>query len=107
MRRFACPTSAANRLTESLTMSKAFPIQNRLRIYRKARGLTQKAAAKIIGLTSPTQISRWERGERLPNLVQALRFSALFRRFVNDIFYDLFDEQRELIVSNEKSVSEN
>lgn len=107
MRRFACPTWAAKRLTESLTMSKAFPIQNRLRICRKARGLTQKAVAKIMGLTSPTQISRWERGERLPNLIQALRFSALFRRFVNDIFYDLFDEQRKLIVSNEKSVLKN
>lgn len=83
-------------------MSKAFPIQNRLRIYRKSRGLSQKEVAEIISLGSPTQISRWERGERLPNLVQALRLSALYKRLVNDLFFDLFQEQREIVIARTK-----
>lgn len=83
-------------------MSKAFPIQNRLRIYRKSRGLSQKEVAEIISLGSPTQISRWERGERLPNLVQALRLSALYKRLVNDLFFDLFQKQREIVIARTK-----
>ena len=47
---------------------------------------------------STAQISRWERGERMPNLTQALRLSALYNRLVNDLFFDLFDEERRKVV---------
>ncbi|MCL4704891.1 helix-turn-helix transcriptional regulator [bacterium] len=83
-------------------MSKAFPIQNRLRSYRRSFGLKQRQVALAINLASPTQISRWERGERLPNLVQALRLSALYKRLVNDLFFDLFQEQREIVIARTK-----
>lgn len=52
---------------------------------------------------STAQISRWERGERMPNLTQALRLSALYNRLVNDLFFDLFDEERRCLVRKNSS----
>ena len=80
-------------------MTHAYHIKNRLRIHRKSMGFTQRQIAHILGQKTPTQISRWERGERLPNLTQALLLSALYKRLVNDLFFDLFDEQRELLAT--------
>lgn len=64
--------------------------------------LTQKEVASYLGLTSTAQISRWERGERLPNLRHALRLAALYHRFVTDLFIDLFDEEREMLTGRQK-----
>lgn len=83
-------------------MSHAYPIQNRLRTYRKSIRVTQMQVARMLKLSTPTQVSRWERGERLPNLLQALQLSAVYGRYVNDLFFDLFDEQRTLIVARAK-----
>lgn len=79
-------------------MSKTYPIKNRLRRFRKSNKLTQKAVAGYLEMGSTAQISRWERGERVPNLTQALRLSALYNRLVNDLFFDLFDEERRCLV---------
>lgn len=87
-------------------MCHAFKIKNRLRICRKSCGYTQRKVAKIIGLASSAQISRWERGERTPTLVQALMLSALYKRLVNDLFFDLFQEQR-LMIQKQKDFDEN
>jgi transcriptional regulator with XRE-family HTH domain len=76
-------------------MSKAYPIKNQLRKFRRASGLTQKEVARLLDLSSTAQISRWERGERVPKLAHALRLSVLYNRMVNDLFFELFDDQRK------------
>ena len=88
-------------------MPHAHPIKNRLRMSRKLAQLTQREVAKHIKLKSPSQISRWETGERVPNLLQALTLSALYRRLVNDLFFDLFQEQRDRIVQKEKQLTQS
>ncbi len=87
-------------------MTKICPIKNKLRIYRRQSNLTQKQVAKILDLKCSSVISRWESGNKLPSLTQALQLAALFRRLVTDIFYDLFCEQREIVISNEKKDKE-
>ena len=64
-------------------------------------GLTQKQVARILNLQSSAQVSRWERGERQPNLIQSLRLSALYKRLVNDLFFDCFNQQREFVMGQE------
>ena len=81
-------------------MPKSYPIKNRLRKFRKSNGLTQKAVAGYLEMGSTAQISRWERGEWVQNLTQALRLSALYNRLVNDLFFDLFDEERSNVARN-------
>jgi transcriptional regulator with XRE-family HTH domain len=87
-------------------VSNIYPIKNSLRRHRIARGLTQKEVAKILNLGSSSVVSRWERGERVPNLVQALSLSALYKRLVNDLFFDLFDEQRNRVVKRARKLQE-
>jgi transcriptional regulator with XRE-family HTH domain len=87
-------------------VSTVYRIKNSLRRHRLANGLTQKEVAKMLNLGSSSVISRWERGERIPNLVQALCLSALYKRLVNDLFFDFFDEQRKLIVKRAKKIQQ-
>ena len=69
-------------------------IPNLLRKYRKANGYKQKDVAKILGIKSSSKISRWEKGECMPNLVNALRLSILFRVMVDSLFIDLLRQLR-------------
>lgn len=70
-------------------------IPNLLRKYRKANGFKQKDVAKILGIKSSSKISRWEKGECIPNLVNAFKISILFRVMVDSLFIDLLRELRE------------
>ena len=72
---------------------------------RKSIGYTQREVAGFLRLKSGSQVSRWERGERLPNLAQALSFSALYRRLVNDLFYELYQEKKETIARAKDALS--
>ena len=66
-------------------------IINRLWKYRKDWALTQKEVAFCLGLNSTSQISKWEKGERIPDTPNLLRLSALFNRLVNDLLWELFE----------------
>ncbi len=61
-------------------------------------GLSQVQVASILGVVSSSQVSRWERGERFPTLKHALQLSALYKRLVTDLFFDVFDEERERLI---------
>lgn len=45
-----------------------------LKAWRRGRGLTQEAAAKLLELNEPT-LSRYETGARSPSLTQAAKLS--------------------------------
>lgn len=45
-----------------------------LKNWRTSRGLTQAAAAELLGLTEPT-LCRYEKGSRTPSLAQAAKLS--------------------------------
>lgn len=71
--------------------------RNRLRKYRLAAGLTQVQVAAALGLDGPTSVSRWERGERLPEPERLLELSALYHRLVNDLLLPQFTAARERV----------
>jgi transcriptional regulator with XRE-family HTH domain len=56
-----------------------------LRRYRREAGLNQAQVAKVLDLGSPSAVSRWEHGERVPNLKHLLELSVLYSRLVNDL----------------------
>lgn len=64
-------------------------INNYLRRCRKARGLTQKEVADILGLESSAMISRWEKGVSLPETHNAIRLSVIYQTTVDFIFEEL------------------
>lgn len=70
-------------------------IPNLLRKYRKANGYKQIDVAKMLGIKSSSKISRWEKGESIPNLVNAFKISILFRVMVDSLFIDLLRHLRK------------
>lgn len=81
-------------------------IPNALRKYRRIRGLSQKQVAKFLGLKNASRISRWERGDCLPSLVNAVRLATLYRTLVDGIFGDLVKVVRTEIHDREKKNTE-
>jgi len=61
-------------------------ISNTLKARRIALGLSQNQVALVLGLKDNTLISRWERGETLPSLVNALRLSSLYHAPIEELF---------------------
>jgi transcriptional regulator with XRE-family HTH domain len=79
-------------------------IVNRLRKYRRARGITVGQAARIIGLANHSSLSRWEQGVRLPNVMNMFRLSALYRTLVDALYIDTLRTIREEVQKREAHV---
>jgi transcriptional regulator with XRE-family HTH domain len=52
-------------------------IVNRVKELRTAAGMTQKALADQLGVTVPT-VSKWELGQRTPELERVFRMTMIF-----------------------------
>jgi transcriptional regulator with XRE-family HTH domain len=78
-----------------MTKVKYTPILNRLRRYRKARGLKQRDAARILGLADASSLSRWEQGVCLPSVMNMFRLAALYRTLVDALYIDALRTIRE------------
>lgn len=63
---------------------------NRLWHYRKRMGFTQRQAAAILGDLRVGDLSHFERGHRLPNLVTALKLEILYRTPVSYLYPELY-----------------
>jgi len=77
-------------------------IPNQLRKYRRARGLSQRAAARILGFVDTSCLSRWEHGVCLPNAVNMFRLAALYRTLVDGLYIDVLRNVREEIRRREE-----
>ena len=62
-------------------------IRNRLRFSRMTQKLNQEDLAFLMGLV-PTQISKWEHGERLPSIYNAVGLAVMTGRMVDEVFWD-------------------
>jgi transcriptional regulator with XRE-family HTH domain len=78
-----------------MTKVKNVPILNQLRKYRKARGLNQRQAARILGFADASSLSRWEHGVCLPSVMNLFRLAALYRTLVDALYIDMLRTIRE------------
>lgn len=76
-------------------------IPNQLRKYRRARGLTQRAAARILGFASANCLSRWEHGVCLPSTTNLFKLAALYRTLADGLYSDVLRTIREEIRQRE------
>jgi transcriptional regulator with XRE-family HTH domain len=67
-------------------------IQNSLRRQRKLMGYSQSDVAKFLGMKRTNRISEWERGDAMPNLINLLKLSIVYRTLPTDLYFDLFQE---------------
>jgi transcriptional regulator with XRE-family HTH domain len=80
------------------------PIPNQLRKYRKARGLKQRDAARILGFADSSRISRWERGLCLPTANNLFKLAAAYRTLVDALYIDVLRDIREEVRKRERRV---
>jgi len=76
-------------------------IKNRLRYCRMAISLSQKDLAFLMGLPA-SEISRWERGKRIPSVYNAIGLAVAAQRLVEDVFFDYRGEWQERIKKRAK-----
>ena len=67
---------------------------NQIRRYRMKRNMRLREVTRLVGLTSPAHLSHWEKGRKLPKLINALKLSAVIGSPVEILFKGLFDEIR-------------
>ena len=61
-------------------------MENHLAKMRKRHKLTQEQLGEMLGVTTQTNVSNWERGITTPNLETALRIAKLFNCTIEDLF---------------------
>ncbi|TKJ32895.1 MAG: hypothetical protein CEE38_21990 [Planctomycetes bacterium B3_Pla] len=79
-------------------------IPNSLRKCRRARGLTQKEVAHILGLNTTGLISRWENGVCFPNPLTIIKLAILYRTMADGLFIDLRRSLKDEIHKAEKKL---
>ena len=75
-------------------MNKKFtaPYRNRLRAIRKGRRMRQLDVACQLGFNAPDRVSRWEKGQSLPNIINLFKLALIYRVPPEDLYPDFVSE---------------
>jgi DNA-binding XRE family transcriptional regulator len=76
---------------------------NQIRRYRKKRYLRQRDVTKILGIKDTTDLYRWETGQKMPSLINALKLSVALQCPVELLFFDHYDQVRKELLQNKAS----
>lgn len=89
-------------MPKTKTKTKVSKVSNLIRLYRRKRHLKLKDIALLMKQKSSAHISHWEKGRKLPNLVNALKLSAILKCPVEILFPDLFNSIRNEVFELKK-----
>jgi transcriptional regulator with XRE-family HTH domain len=64
---------------------------NKLKMFRRCNGYSQKKVARILGLADTSTLSRWEHGLAIPGLVQVFRLSRIYKTLPQELFDELWN----------------
>ncbi len=87
---------------------KHFP--NKLKMFRRSNGYSQKKVARILGLLDTSMLSRWERGIALPNTIQALCLARIYDTEPHHLFDELWNQlesKSSLLAQNDEPFNSN
>ncbi len=79
--------------------------QNQIEVYRRRMRFGPKRVAILLGHQDSSVLAHYERGKRLPSLVNALRLSIILRIPVEFLYPALFERLRERIRAEEERLS--
>lgn len=74
---------------------------NRLWLYRTAMGLSQTEVARKLKLRCSNMISRWEKGQAMPNGEYLLKLSILYKTLPHELYYELVREYQKDLYPDE------
>jgi len=78
----------------------------KLKSHRKRSGLTQEELGFLLGLKKHSTVSRYEAGDRDPDLRTALAYKLLFDSDLRELFPGLFGEIRAEVARRARGLSE-
>lgn len=70
--------------------SSRVPVPNRLKRYRRIAGLSQKRAARLIGLSNTSALCKWEKGKALPSLPFLFKLSVVYSTHPVHLYQDFW-----------------
>lgn len=79
--------------------------KNHLSLVRKKRGLGQKQIAVLLGHQTSNQISRYERGVKLPSFETALKLGIIYQLPAHVLFYGFYENCLNKLENNKESMS--
>ena len=79
---------------------------NTLDIYRRRMGFSTRHVAQLFGDKDVSRLSKYERGQRLPDLRNAFRLSIVLRVPVEFLFPALYDSLRAQIRAEEDRLAQ-
>jgi transcriptional regulator with XRE-family HTH domain len=77
-------------------------IKNRIALYRRRMGLSQRRVATLAGYRDSTTLSVYESGRSMPSLQIAFRLGIVLRVPVEFLFPDLYESLRNQIRGHEE-----
>lgn len=80
--------------------------KNSLDYFRRRMRFTTPQVAHLLGHGTSKTVAAFERGARLPTLVNALRLSAILRTPVEFLFGELYDDLRRQIREEEERLAQ-
>ena len=77
------------------------PIPNRLKLFRKNRGLKQTEVALILGVRNASMISRWEKGLAIPKPDNWIKLALIYRISTDALYAEYRQMLNEVIKPRE------
>ena len=92
---FISPSSEPLLLVISRIYMNLYPIPNNLRRHRKQAGLRQVDVADKLGFKSADRISKWEKGQAIPNIVNLFKLVLIYQTPAEELYWELIEEIRK------------
>lgn len=65
---------------------------NKLKMFRRCQGYSQKKVARMLGLADTSTLSRWEHGIALPSIMHVFRLAGMYQTLPHELFEELWDQ---------------
>jgi transcriptional regulator with XRE-family HTH domain len=83
---------------------------NKLKLFRRCNGYSQKNVACILGLADTSSLSRWEKGTSLPSMTQVFQLARIYKTMPHELFIELwnqYDRERNLLAQDDEPFNTN
>ena len=81
------------------------PTDNRIWKYRHIQNLSQQEIGQLLAYKTTAPISNWEKGRKIPNLVNAIRLSEILHTTVESLFPGLCAHLKHELEAKEKKMT--
>jgi transcriptional regulator with XRE-family HTH domain len=85
-------------------------IPNKLKMFRRCTGYSQKKVARMLGLSDTSTLSRWEHGVSIPSMVQVFRLARIYHTWPHELFTELWhhnETELPLLTQYPESITPN